>query len=77
MAAQGDTACSQLNSQPPPKKSLFPETGGMLGYMAKRSENADLIFILFTWLHQVLVVAHRVFYLHCSMQDLLVAACGI
>ena len=49
----------------------------MLGYTAKGNENADLIFTLFTWLHQVLVVAHRIFCLYCSMQGLLVAACGI
>ena len=32
---------------------------------------------LFTWLRQVLDVAHRIFNLHCGMQHLLVTACGI
>ena len=35
-----------------------------------------LIF-LFIWLHQVLVAACRIFYLHCGMQDLFIAACKL
>ena len=31
----------------------------------------------FIWLCLILVVAHRIFNLHCGMQDLLVTACGI
>ena len=32
---------------------------------------------LFIWLHQVLIAACGIFSLHCSIQDFLVAACGI
>ena len=34
-------------------------------------------YYLFIWLHRVLVVALEIFNLCCSMQDLLIAACGI
>ena len=49
--------------------TMYPELGSVYHVVVLLLKKI-ILFYLFIWLHQVLVVAHGIFYLHCGLQDL-------